>query len=59
MTVCPKCKKQELEGVEEICPLCTNKKHRSIAKDMFIGLAVFALAVVTFPIWKGKDGGTT
>lgn len=53
MTVCPKCKKQELEGVEEICPLCNNKKHGNIVKT--VGLTAAALLLAVFLKGKGGD----
>tara|TARA_A100001391_G_scaffold40699_1_gene23076 strand:+ start:1915 stop:2079 length:165 start_codon:yes stop_codon:yes gene_type:complete len=54
MTVCPECKKQELENDEKKCPHCANKQTKKLVNSVFGVLAVIPLALIGLAKWKGK-----
>lgn len=56
MTVCPKCKKQELEGSEEVCPRCANKEDSYIVK--VIAIVAPLVTAGLFAIFRGKGGNS-
>lgn len=56
MTLCPKCRKQELEGNEERCPRCANEQDSWVVKAATgVGVLVLAVAAAFFRGGRGGD----
>ena len=56
MTLCPDCKKQELQGDEEHCPRCANKQTSFLVKVGQVGLGVVVVGLLAF--FGGKKGNS-
>lgn len=52
MSVCPKCKKQELKPGENLCPHCKNKRTNFLTKVG--GVVVVIISGLTF-LFKNKS----
>lgn len=53
MPTCPKCKKQELEPGEKLCPCCQNERS-NIAAKVCEGL-IFVAGVIYYIIFKKRN----